>query len=75
MIDRSNGRSIQLPKVVYYSLGQIASADMSKWGKPEFDQDVFSGGNFHKYTWEEARKKIVNSGHWGPWDLVTKSGL
>tara|TARA_Y100000034_G_scaffold119774_1_gene161892 strand:+ start:1482 stop:1916 length:435 start_codon:yes stop_codon:yes gene_type:complete len=75
VIDRSNGRNLQLPKTIYYSLGQIASADMSKWGKPEFGQDVFSGGNLHKYTWEEARKKILDSGHWGPWDLVTESGL
>ena len=32
-------------------------------------------GNTHTYTWEEARRKIMDLGHWGPWDLKTKSGL
>ena len=77
VIDKSNGRNLTLPKVFYYSLGQIASPDMSKWGTPEGmnDPDLFTGGNLHKYSWEEARAKILDSGHWGPWDLVTKSGL
>ena len=35
-------------------------------------QDI---GNEHQYTWEEARKKAVEIGTYGPWDLVTESGL
>lgn len=31
--------------------------------------------NFIKYTWEEAREKITEFEHWGPWDLETSSGL
>ena len=77
IIDKSNGRNLQMPKAIYYAIGAIASPDMSKWGTPGSldDPDLFSGGNLHKYTWEEAREKIIESGHWGPWDLVTSSGL
>jgi len=32
-------------------------------------------GNLHEYTWDQARKKIVDYEHWGPWDLETSSGL
>jgi hypothetical protein len=32
-------------------------------------------GNTHEYTWEQARKMIVDNEHWGPWDLVTETGL
>ena len=31
--------------------------------------------NYVKYTWKEAREKIIASKHWGPWDLETSSGL
>lgn len=27
------------------------------------------------YTWEEAVEKSCESGHYGPWDLVTSTGL
>ena len=57
-IDRSNGGNLQLPRAVYYAVGQINQI-----------------GNTHEYTMEEMRKKILNSGHWGPWDLETESGL
>ena len=75
VIDKSNGRDIQMSKVLYYTLGNIAGIDMSKWGQPEAGMDVFTGGNLHKYTWEDAREKILNYEHWGPWDLETESGL
>jgi hypothetical protein len=58
VVDRSNGRNLQLPQGAYYNLGQI-------------DQI----GNTHEYTWEQARKMIVENEHWGPWDLATESGL
>ena len=32
-------------------------------------------GNVHEYTWEEARRLIVDFEHWGPWELETASGL
>ena len=32
-------------------------------------------GNIHEYTWEEARRLIVDFEHWGPWELKTASGL
>lgn len=31
--------------------------------------------NVRKYSMEEMRRKILDSGHWGPWDLQTESGL
>jgi hypothetical protein len=58
VVDRSNGRNLEMPAFLYYALGQI--------------QDI---GNEHQYAWEEARQKAVESGTYGPWDLVTESGL
>ena len=58
VIDRSNGRNLEVPKALYYAVGGIA--------------DI---GNYHTYTWEEARKLILQYKHWGPWDLKTRSGL
>ena len=58
VIDVSNGGNLQLPKSVYYAVGQIDNI-----------------GNIVEYTWGEARKKIMDYEHWGPWDLTTKSGL
>lgn len=31
--------------------------------------------NFFIYDENEMRSKIIKSQHWGPWDLVTESGL
>jgi len=70
VIDKSNGRDLRVPKVFYYTLGQISSET--------FDDEGYSpmgGQNVHKYTWEEAREKIIESEHWGPWDLETSTGL
>lgn len=58
VIDRSNGRSLRMTKVVYYALGSIERI-----------------GNLHTYTWDEAKKKMLQFGHYGPWDLKTRSGL
>lgn len=33
------------------------------------------GKNIHKYTTSQFRRRTVAEGHWGPWDLVTESGL
>jgi hypothetical protein len=58
VIDRSNGRNLEMPAFLYYAIGQI--------------QDI---GNEHQYTWEKARQKAAEIGTYGPWDLVTESGL
>jgi len=31
--------------------------------------------NFHEYTAEEARDMMLKTGNYGPWDLITSSGL
>lgn len=31
--------------------------------------------NIHKYTWSEANEKAAVTGVYGPWDLITKTGL
>jgi len=31
--------------------------------------------NLKVYTWKQAQKNILKHGHWGPWDLKTRSGL
>ena len=33
------------------------------------------GTNVHKYTMKQFRRKTVQTGIWGPWDLETESGL
>ena len=57
--DYSNGRKLEIPKNFYYAVGKI------KTTKPRY----------FKYTFEQARKKMLDSGHYGPWDLKTESGL
>jgi predicted ABC-type ATPase len=57
--DYSNGRELVIPKEFYYALGKIKTI------KPRY----------FKYTFEQARKKMLDSGHYGPWDLKTESGL
>ena len=58
VIDKSNGRDLHLPRIIYYAIGQIEYID-----------------NIHEYTYEEAAAKMMESGHYGPWDLKTSSGL
>ena len=58
VVDKSNGRDLHVPQVLYYAIGQIDNI-----------------GNVIEYSWEEARTKILDYGHWGPWDLETESGL
>jgi predicted ABC-type ATPase len=57
--DYSNGRKLEIPRNLYYAVGKI------KTTKPRY----------FKYTFEQARKKMLDSGHYGPWDLKTESGL
>ena len=58
VVDKSNGRDIEMPQMIYYAIGQVDNI-----------------GNVIEYSWEEARTKILDYGHWGPWDLETESGL
>ena len=58
VVDKSNGRDLQLPQQLYYAIGQIDNI-----------------GNVHEYTWEEARRMLVDFEHYGPWELETESGL
>lgn len=82
VIDKSNGRNLHLPKQVYYAIGGIDQGNIyNEDGSADdelFDPDNMGptkGLNLHKYTWEQAREKIFEFEHWGPWDLVTESGL
>jgi hypothetical protein len=54
IIDVSQRKFLQIPKIIYYSIGQI---DESK---------VF------KYSYKDLLKKTLQTGHWGPWELITK---
>lgn len=57
--DLSNGREIVFPKQLYYAMGNVTTVS------PQY----------YKYTFDEAVKKMVDSGHYGYWDLKTTSGL
>ena len=58
VIDKSNGRDLQLPRMLYYAIGGIEEI-----------------GNYHEYTYDETVAKMFQTGHYGPWDLKTSSGL
>jgi len=55
--DHSNGREIKLPKQIYYLLGDIKTDDPKK---------------YRKYTFAEARKKMLDTGIYGSWDIETE---
>ena len=55
--DHSNGREIKLPKQIYYLLGDIKTDDPKK---------------YRKYTFSEARKKMLDTGIYGSWDIETE---
>lgn len=57
--DFSNGKNLMLIKQVYYYVGKI------KQEKPKI----------YKYYFSQARKKMIKTGDFGPWDLITESGL
>jgi len=54
--DWSNGRELVFPKAIYYMLGEIEDED----------------GKIYRYTFDEAREKMLDTGHYGSWDLKTK---
>ena len=53
VIDQSNGNDINLPKKLYYQLGNFP----------------VKGYKIYKYTPEQTGIKMVRNKHWGPWDL------
>lgn len=56
VIDKSNGRNITIPKQVYYAIGNIEDT-------PD---------KMRRYDAEEARKKMMEHEHYGPWDLKSE---
>ena len=52
VLDFSNGKAIATTKRRYYELGGIP----------------VKGYKTYTYTPAEAAKKMVDTGHWGPWD-------
>lgn len=57
--DFSNGRSIRMLKDDYYFAGYVQR----------------KAPRFYKYTFDEAIQKMIKTGHYGSWDLITDSGL
>ena len=55
--DFSNGREITFPKVLYYLIGNIKTDNPKK---------------YRRYTFEEARRKMVQTGNYGCWDIETE---
>lgn len=57
--DYSNDRELKIPKEFYYFLGDIKTTEPK----------------YYRYTFTQARKKMLESGHFGSWELKTESGL
>jgi len=55
--DYSNNREIVFPKELYYMIGQVNTSDPKK---------------YQKYTFEQARKKMLDTGNYGSWDIETE---
>ena len=54
--DVSNGKDVSLPRELYYHLGQIRDEP----------------GKLARYDRRQAARNMVESGHYGPWDLTTE---
>jgi hypothetical protein len=54
--DYSNGRQLVLPKNYYYHIGDVKTRDKKK---------------YRKYSFEQARKKLLDTGNYGSWDIET----
>jgi hypothetical protein len=52
--DYSNGRNLKFPKELYYLVGDVNTEDPTK---------------YRSYTFKEARKRMVETRHFGPWDI------
>ncbi len=56
-MDHSSGKHIDMPKEVYYALGNINPNEK---------------GAYMSYTLADVRKKVTEHKHYGPWDLDTE---
>ena len=52
--DFSNGRELIIPKDLYYIIGDVETDNPKK---------------YQKYTFEQARRKMLDTKHYGSWDL------
>jgi len=52
--DHSNGSHSEIPKDLYYAIGNI----------PAYGHETI-----HKYTSEQVVERLLEHEHWGPWDL------
>lgn len=52
--DYSNGRKIEMPRSSYYAIGKI---------------DPKQKGSYMKYAFSDMKKKLLSTGHYGPWEL------
>lgn len=52
--DFSSGQKIKIPVEIYYAIGNIEPNDPKA---------------YRKYSFEEMRKKLLSTKHYGPWDL------
>ena len=68
--DRSNGRDIKMPRVIYYHLGKI---DQSEYWDDTMGR-VSRTPKIYEYTQQEARAFMLETGTFGPWELETESG-
>ena len=59
VISVANGDSFAVSRARYYEIARIAQA----------------GNNVHRYDMAAFRQRVLEHGHWGPWDLVTSTGL
>jgi|TARA_R110000824_G_scaffold181438_3_gene362204 hypothetical protein len=66
VVDKRNNIVIDTSNGRNVMLGRAAYESMGKIDKI---------GNYHEYAWHEARKKIIDYEHYGPWDLETSTGL
>ena len=55
--DFSNKRELIVPKQLYYAIGNVNTKDKTK---------------YRKYTFAQARKKMIDTGTYGSWDIVTE---
>ena len=68
--DRSNGRDLKMPRVIYYHLGKIDQSRYwdDKLGRVERTPKIF------EYTQREVMMFMSETGTFGPWELETESG-
>jgi hypothetical protein len=55
--DFSNKRELIIPKELFYTIGNVNVKDKTK---------------YRKYTFQQARKKMLDTGHYGAWDIITE---